>query len=261
MSRRFLDRISSRFNRLRSLVLDQGPADGEILALKSSDVSHGSADTESNTYGYLKKLSGANGGLRIEGLDDTGAGGLRLGGDAAAPDGTHTTAGVGVVQTIAKDSGAAVAADKNIFAANNGAATMFIVDTEGELFAGLGGQSPTDIDVDEKTGKEWNDVGLTRTLSLITNPKRKGIIMSHWDKFIAYGEKDLIEVGVLSKYTPGYDKPLLNLNQLGRLHNGAIWQLYSKQKELEQKLLAMEEKLRAIKDETRQDKIHPGRLP
>ena len=222
-------------NMTTGITIQQGAADNEGLALKSSDVGHSSADTESDTYGYLKKLSGANGGLLIEGLDDTAGGGLRLNGDAAVPDGTHTTSGVGVVQTSAKDSGAAVAADKNIFAANNGSATMFIVDTEGQLYAGVGGQSPTDID-------EWDDVGLTRALTLHTNPNRRGIIMSEWDKFITYGEKDLIEIGVLSKYTPGYDKPLLNLNQLGRLHNGAIWQLYSRQKELEQKLLALEAK-------------------
>ena len=57
-----------------SLTLNQGAADDEILAFKSSDVAHGATDfTETDTYGYFGKVNNDAGGLVMAGFRDTGA--------------------------------------------------------------------------------------------------------------------------------------------------------------------------------------------
>ena len=51
------------------LTINQAGNDDEILALKSSDVAHGiTTRTETDTYGFLKKQTGATGGLVVAGF-------------------------------------------------------------------------------------------------------------------------------------------------------------------------------------------------
>src|SRR5690606_3690871 len=69
----------------RGVTINQGAADDEILALKSSDVDHGMTTlAESDTYAMFKKPSGVGGGLLLYGLSDldtsTAAGALVLAG-------------------------------------------------------------------------------------------------------------------------------------------------------------------------------------
>ena len=72
--------------------IDQGAEDGEILSLKSSDVSHSFTDlTEADTYGLLKKVSATAGGLNLVGVSDSDANPLRIEGWLGATDPTDTT--------------------------------------------------------------------------------------------------------------------------------------------------------------------------
>src|SRR3989304_3025942 len=79
------------------LTLNQGAADDEILAFKSSDVAHGvttgSYATETDTYGTGRKATAQHGGLSWRGYTEDAVG-LELVGVATLTDSAKTTAGV-----------------------------------------------------------------------------------------------------------------------------------------------------------------------
>ncbi len=120
---------------------NQGGADNEIMAWKSSDVAHGVTlpGYETDTYGLIKKGDAAGGILQIVGLSDADAASasgihlLPVSGQAA--DTTKTTAGIGIlhIRSLIKSSTDAVAAgaDSNIVTFANGSTTRFIFDAEG----------------------------------------------------------------------------------------------------------------------------------
>jgi len=129
------------------LTISQGASDDEILALKSSDVAHGVTDeTETDTYGSLKKVEGNSGGLLVRGLKDadgTNYSALNLQGLLAEnADTTKTTAGRGIAEIWGlQTSGAAIAntvANGNVLTVGTyrGGAwvTVFIVDEDGDQY-------------------------------------------------------------------------------------------------------------------------------
>jgi hypothetical protein len=128
----------------QGLTINQGAADNEILALKSSDVAHGMTGiTETDTYGVFKKVSSTSGGLTVNGYTDTGTGGalaLALGGVLGeAAQTTKTTGARGIVNidaAIKSGTGkTAAGADANLIAMGNDGTTRFIFDAEGSAHA------------------------------------------------------------------------------------------------------------------------------
>lgn len=127
------------------VTIDQGTADNEILALKSSgDVAHGATTlTETDTYGVFQKYESTSGGLYIKGLKDPdgiNAGALFLGGFLGEnADTTKSTSGRAVVEVYtAQLSGTGLAdivADGNVFAVTaRTVGTLLIVDKDGDLW-------------------------------------------------------------------------------------------------------------------------------
>jgi len=73
------------------ITVNQGSNDDEIFSLKSSDVDQPATTvTESDTYGFFKKIAGANGGLQIWGLSDTDAQGIQVIGTIGVADPTDS---------------------------------------------------------------------------------------------------------------------------------------------------------------------------
>jgi len=135
---------TSNANMTQGLTINQGAADDEILALKSSDVAHGMTGiTETDTYGVFKKVSSTSGGLTVNGYTDTGTGGalaLALGGVLGeAAQTTKTTGARGIVNidaAIKSGTGkTAAGADANLIAMGNDGTTRFIFDAEGSAHA------------------------------------------------------------------------------------------------------------------------------
>jgi len=89
---------------------------------------------------------------------------------------------------------------------------------------------------------EHCDVGLIRTLE--TTTRTEGIIKSRWDDHVRENICSLIDAGLYS--VPPWDGGLLNLSQLQRLHNGAIWQLFTLIKEQGEELLGLRQQLHAL---------------
>ncbi len=103
---------------------------------------------------------------------------------------------------------------------------LFIVDEDGDYFYdGADGGALDDYD----------DVQLVRAFSMATS---KDVIKTQFDDFVRYNEQDLISAGILGDTVA--NGGLVNGAQLSRLHTGAIWQLGTKQMDMEARINQLE---------------------
>ncbi len=119
------------------LTINQGAADTEILALKSSDVAHGITGlAETDTFASMIKAGAAEGGVNLQGFSEATAS-LSLTGNGTADDTTKATTSLGYVNIAGrKKSGTGVAAagaNGNLLAIRTTGATRAIIDQEGDL--------------------------------------------------------------------------------------------------------------------------------
>ena len=224
------------------LTINQGSNTDKIMAFKGSGVAHGrTGRAETDTYASFLQASGNFGGLIIDSIAENGANDLvtiiRSSGGTAAT--TKTTSGYGLVDIQVEEhdgsnSSDNIASNGNVFtlrAQVGGAmATRILVDEDGDLYSVTSAQ----------TFDSYDDAQLVRALE----QTRGDTIRTEWDNFVDYNEKDLIEAGILGDTIE--NGGLTNVTQLQRLHNGAIWQGHVRQKQLEQKLEALENKMALI---------------
>jgi len=226
--------------------INQGANDDEILALKSSDVGHGfTTDVEADTFATFQKAFDTGGGLAILGWtdpDNENFGALSLiGNQGEAADTDTAITGHGVVRIIGRilsgSTVGAVADGGNILSVDNSGTTRFIIQGDGDFFVTNRSAGAGDV-VAGLISDEWDDVALCRALDYDkARLGAGGLILDEWDKFVTYKRKELIEAGIFDTDNPD---ALMNMSQLSRLHNGAIWQLGKKMMAMEQKFLALE---------------------
>ncbi len=124
------------------LTINQGAADNECLALKSSDIAHGITTlAETDTYAQCLKYGNTDGGLSVLGYT-LGSVGLAIRSRAVNSNSTRSTSGVGGVMVIAElKSGTTVTTlggDQNLFAVANSGTTRFILDSDGDSHQDVG---------------------------------------------------------------------------------------------------------------------------
>ena len=233
------------------LIIDQSTDDAEALILRSStDVDHGFTSgfvgTSTETYFSVRKMIGGSG-------DGTGGGAIlqAFAGDTAdkrvlsfyvgggTADTTKTTSGVGLVDYyIVEHNGSNgmqnITADGNVFAirARVGGSTVarLIVDEDGDLYSVTSAQ----------TFDQYDDAQMVRALDQV----KGDVIRDKWDDYVTYNEQALIDADVLGG--PISEGGMTNVTQLQRLHNGAIWQGYVRQQELQERVEELETKLLAL---------------
>jgi len=209
------------------LTLQQNANDGKILSLKSSDIAHGmTAEAEADTYATFQKDNATEGGLRITGLSESGAPGIRIFADVTSEstaESTTTEAAMMVNARLKDGSGLTGAGtDGNAFAVvGNGGSVQFIVKGDGELFSN---QSAT-----VGTYDAYEDAQLIRAFDL---NHMQGVINSKFDKFVQYNKDDLQKARLIGKDENGNATSFVNWTGMSRLHNGAIWQQYEKTERL-----------------------------
>ena len=154
---------------------------------------------------------------------------------------TNTVSGTGLVDYyIVEHNGSNgmtdIADAGNVFAirARSGGSTKtrFLVTGAGNLYAD-GTLSAYD---------SFDDAHLVRAFDIAQNSK--DLIKSEWDNFLKYGEDKLVELGILGDTIE--NGGLINVTGLQRLHNGAIWQGYVRQQELQERVEELETKLLAL---------------
>lgn len=223
-------------NATLGLTINQGAADDEILALKSSDVAHGlTGQTETDTFVLFKKMSATLGGMdmRVYAEDGALSWPIRLGAFGGTADTVKSTAGHGLIELYAYEHDGAgtvanITADGNVFAVRafvgGSEVCRMLVDEDGDLYSVTAAQ----------TFDEHDDLALVESYDQI----RSGF--EGWAK---EHEDELIALRVLG--APVADGGMTNVTQLQRLHNGAIRQLGSMIRDTLDRLTAVERKLLA----------------
>ena len=215
------------------LTMNQGAADNNILEFKSSDVAHdGTAfSTETDTYAKMGKWTSTGGGLYISGYNEAATGMVLAAWGETQPVTTpattaysHMTCLLGVYESsdYVFDANSCVWGLRK-YIAGGSARTIFIIDEDGDLH--LDGASNDNSFDDE------DDALLCRSLDLMRAPKN--VIRSEFDSWTTNHKSALEDAGIISKIDPDnpdfwedgkLGDPMVNITQLQRLHNGAIWQ-------------------------------------
>ena len=219
------------------ITIDQGTSDDEIFALKSSEVNHAlTARTENDTYLSVRKVSGGSGGASIEATSTLGYAAFQFIGTAT---GSHNTAKTTSAQGVFKFIGfgenltnlTAMDADGNIAVFGNGSLNaVVLIDEDGDLYSVTSAQ----------TFDEYDDALMVRALDQV----KGNVIRNKWDDYVTYNEQALIDADVLG--APLSEGGLTNVTQLQRLHNGAIWQGYTRQMDMQERIDTLEQKLLAL---------------
>lgn len=219
---------SSHAAMTKGICINQGAADDIAFSLKSSDVATVlttivTGTVETDDYFTISKFAGATGGTLIQALGENAAvtSNLRIESYGGQADATKSTAARGLIEMYATQHDGAnaladIGADGNalVVIVRRGAADVagFIVDEDGEIHS----------DVAAATFDEHDDLQLVRAF----DHGKQGFVQNQWDAHVTANEQALIDIGVLG--APKSEGGLVNHCRLLQLHNGALWQLYSK---------------------------------
>lgn len=217
---------TSNANMTTGLTINQGAADNEILALKSSDVAHGMTSlTETDTWFLMQKATPASGGAYLRAFELTAANALFLEGVAGAATATRSTAGLAPVlidgalkSTTAKGS---VGADKNIVAFRDSGDTRFILDSDGDSHQDVG-TAWTNFD-------SHDDVAVLNSLALEVSregdPWKARIRQSFGTALDGLLTRQQMQQLKLVTFNPD-GHHFVNMSKLTMLHTGAIRQVW-----------------------------------
>jgi len=216
-------------NMTTGLTINQGAADDEIMALKSSDVAHGGFSvTETDNFGLIKKVEGANGGLDIQGFGDSEFGAMLTGYVSTVVTTKATSSNAQVVIRGADNT-----ANSNILAVQvSGWTTRFILDADGDSHQDVG-TAWTNFDRE-------NDIDLLNTLAAhVTrkdDPLRRG-----FGKWLREKRGRLEELKLVTFNRDGHH--FVNMSRLTMLHTGALRELGAKLEAQAERLLLLEKKV------------------
>ncbi len=216
-------------NMTLGLTINQGAADNEIVAFKSSDVVHAFTDlAEADTYMDAVKYGTEAGGVQLRGFTEATVG-IGLGG-AGVTDITarNTSALAYVMLTAYKLSTNTVGdagADANLVAIQNNGTTRFIFDAEGSAHA----------DVEWIAFDSYDDMGLLNALNdELVQRKNPSLVNKEWSSFMKENRDALQGEKIVNFYDDG-PRAMLNTTRLSMLHTGAIRQVGKKLVEIDKR--------------------------
>ena len=238
---------TSNANMTTGLTINQAAADDQILSFKSSDINTGFTSgtnkaVEVDDFAIFQKRNATLGGLQIQAMAEDAVSNnvLRVHTYGGQANTAKTTGAEGLIHfQVAESDGsnalANIEGDGNVFVVTGyvGGSHLarFVVDEDGELLAASATVGTFD---------EYDDAHLVRALD-----QTKGdVIRGKWDDYVQYNEQSLVDAGILGASVA--EGGLLNVTGLQRLHNGAIWQGYVKQQEMQERIDTLENKLLAL---------------
>jgi len=205
-------------------VLNQGANDDEIMAFKSSDVAHGASSiTETDTYGFISKWYGPDGGLRVAGMSESAIGAVFSGIGATDSPLKNTSVNAYVVLQAAKITGSTasnVGADANLVVIRDYNLTQFIFDKEGSAHA----------NIEWTTFDDYDDVALLSDLedALVAH---RDPVKGEFGDFLRHNRAALEREKIVSFCEGG--RAMLNLTRLSMLLTGAVRQLGDRLQQIE----------------------------
>lgn len=226
------------------LTLNQGAGDNEIVALKSSDVTHGvTSFAELDTYAAFSKGTALGGGLSITAIEDSDGSGQVLSLTAitdagSSSDRSNTATGAIRIVGFERDgtSYGNMGANENILVvAMGGATTRFILDSDGDSHQDVG-TAWTNFD-------DHNDIALLRDLSREVT-REDDPIRKNFGQLLQYNRSEMEAAKLVQFNDNGHH--FVNMSRLTMLHTGAIWQGYTRQQEMQERIEALEGQLLAL---------------
>ena len=218
------------------LTIDQGANDNEILALKSSDMNHGvTGAAETDTYLSVKKHDAASGGARLQAFTESDDALVLFSCHLSDNTTKSTGATASIVNDVYKGDGTNTGtpgANSNLMAIRNGGVGVrFIFDADGDSHQDVG-TAWTNFD-----GEEDAQVcrSVAHVMTELAETSKGGVgagvmVKSKFDQWGIDHKESLIHMGLIPRLTPeeevAGDRPLMNMTQLARVHNGAIWQTH-----------------------------------
>ena len=227
------------------LTINQAANSNQILALKSSDVAHGTSKIlvtkETDDFAVFQKSS-ATGGLIIEAVEDGGSTTewMRFGvlGRAVDTNKATSSAAAFTIFTSQHDSGggnADVGSDGNVFAVrarvSGSNLVRVLVDAAGDLYSVTSAQ----------TFDDYDDMALIETYDAARSGSLKEQIKADFGRTMLMDEATLIEAGVLGDTMA--NGGLTNQTQLSRVLTGGVRQLNQKHMSLAEKVDGLEVEL------------------
>jgi hypothetical protein len=215
------------------LTINQGANDDAIIALKSSDIAHGlTGQGETDTFLNIQKGNGDIGGVTYQALAEDGATSIVVTHDTwgGTADTTKSSSGNGLMtynfrEHNGSNAVANMAANSNLVAIKgyigSSLTTKFIFDVDGDSHQDVG-TAWTNFD-------DEHDALVTRSLGLVMD--KASAIKTKWDDWGRDHQADLERTGIIPVLTQEQidngEHALVNTTQVMRLHNGALWQLYT----------------------------------
>lgn len=219
------------------LTINQGANDDHILALKSSDVTHGATTiAETDSFVSLKKLSATNGGLVFYTLADTGTQSLVMSAICATAVGTRSTAAVGPVElrgSLLNGTGVTtMSGDANLVVVTDAGTTRFILDSDGDSHQDVG-TAWTNFDA-------FDDLALLTDLSVAVS-RDDDPIKREFQSFLKYNRDALARTKLVTFNEDGHH--FVNMSKLTMALTGAVRQLGDAYKVLVERQALLESKL------------------
>ncbi len=232
------------------LTINQGGADDSIFCLKSSDVTTGAStvtlgtDVETDDYLTMSKLSATLGGLHQQVLAETAASeGFMLDVWAGAPATTDTSASLGCInifggQHDGSNADADMNANSNLLCVgeidSSGArlTRMLLKADDGEL--NLGNTSLVALDSED-------DIMAVRGLQMVRTVG--GIVPTEYDR-PAYSYEKLRALNIVGE-KDSRGEFMVKVQPYLNLHDGAIFQLYTMYRDLQQQFETLKRSLAA----------------
>ncbi len=209
---------SANQNMTLGLTLNQGANDDEILAFKSSDVSHAiNTIAEPDTYGTIRKYNATSGGVAVSGFGESAVGAV-INGYGTGTDGTHTSAGLAavVINGAQWDAGTfitSLATNGNLCCFQNLGVTQAIITADGDGWQNGAGWTTYDGE---------DDIEVLNLLTAYAT-REDDPLKAAFGGWLAQSREPLERLKLAEFDSEG--RPFVNMSKLTMLLTGAVRQL------------------------------------
>jgi hypothetical protein len=226
---------TSNANMTIGLTINQGAADNDILALKSSDIAHGMTDiAETDTFSRATKIAATTGGIRLDCLTEATIA-AQVRGFSTAVDTTKSTAGTGCLDLVAHlksgTSAGSHTANANLVTIRDNGFAKFIFDSDGDSHQDVG-TAWTNFDA-------HNDVALLNATSALLDPG--SVKTAFTEGFLMENRQRLQELKIVQFNDDGHH--FINWSRFQMLHMGATRWMAEKLEQAMAKIEQLETKL------------------
>jgi len=201
------------------LVLNQAGNSGVIFDCRSTgvDTSLAQGMDNANSYFQVNKAGGSDGGAYLRGISDINHG-IWLVGSANQPSSTDRAP----VILLGKVDNTTIPLTSNVVVVRNNTSIIQVTKGDGDLYT-LG-------TLYQNFDHLASDNEMVRAVSLLSPTA----IRTKFDDFVRYNRDDLEEQRLIQTMPDG--NTMINTTGMMRLHSGALWELYQRIEELEERL-------------------------